>query len=281
MRRSFLFVPANDAKRIARVHERGADAVILDLEDAVAAADKDTARTGVGAIAQELAAKDVDVFVRINTAWSAAFEDLKAVVGPGVRGVIAAKVSDSAQARVLGELIRELEATRGLEAGSVELIALIESAEGLQRAAQIAAVPHITGLALGSEDLSVQLGVAPNADCLDLPCKQIALAASTRGLMALGAPVSIAEFRDLDAYAAAMDKARRIGMTGVFCIHPAQVEVANARFAPSEAELSEARGVLGAWAQAEREGRAVVAYNGRMIDAPVVARARRLVELTR
>lgn len=278
MRRSFLFTPANDAKRIARVHERGADAVILDLEDAVALSDKEIARAGIGVIAHELAGRGVDVFVRINSPWLMAVEDLKAAVSAGVRGVVAAKVSDAGQARVVGDMIRELEADRQLTSGTTELIALIESAEGLQRAAEIACVPHITGLALGSEDLSVQLGVAPSADSLDLPCKLIALAAAPRGLMALGAPVSIAEFHDLDAYAAAMDCARRIGMTGVFCIHPAQVEIANARFAPSEAELSEARGVLEAWAQAEREGRAVIAHNGRMIDAPVVARARRLVE---
>lgn len=278
MRRSFLFCPANDAKRLDRVHERGADAVIIDLEDAVSAADKETARAGVPAIARDLAAKGAQVFVRINATWTSAFEDLKVAVTPGVQGVVAAKMSDAGHARVLGEIICELEAVRGRAPGTLELVALIESAEGLQRAGEIARVPQITGLALGSEDLSVQLGVAPNADSLDLPCKQIALAAASRGLMALGAPVSIAEFRDLDAYAAAMDRARRIGMTGVFCIHPAQVEIANARFAPSEVELVEARGVLEAWAAAQREGRAVVAFDGRMIDAPVVARARRLVE---
>jgi citrate lyase subunit beta/citryl-CoA lyase len=278
MRRSFLFTPANDARRIAHLHERGADAVILDLEDAVALSDKEIARAGLGVIAHELVGRGVDVFIRINAPWLMAVEDLKAAVSAGVHGVVAAKVSDPGQARVVGEMIRELEVERQLTAGTTELIALIESAEGLQRAAEIASVSHVSGLALGSEDLSVQLGVAPSADSLELPCKLIALAAAPRGLMALGAPVSIAEFRDLEAYAAAMDCARRVGMTGVFCIHPAQVEVANVRFAPSEAELSEARGVLEAWAQAERESRSVIAYKGRMIDAPVVARARRLVE---
>jgi citrate lyase subunit beta/citryl-CoA lyase len=160
------------------------------------------------------------------------------------------------------------------------VIALVETCAGVLDAAAIAAVPGLTGLALGSEDLSVELGVAPSAASLDLPCKQIALAAASRGLMALGAPVSIAEFRDLDAYAAAMDAARAIGMSGVFCIHPAQVEIANARFAPSETELADARAILAAWEAAQREGRAVVSLNGRMIDAPVVKRALRLVGRT-
>lgn len=277
MYRSFLFVPANDEKRIARVHERGADAVILDLEDAVAAADRENARAGVRAIAAALRAKGVRVFVRINSSWRAALSDLEASLSADVAGIIAPKVNDAAQARVVAEMLREVEAARGVEAGATQLIALVETSAGVLDAAAIASTPGLTGLALGSEDLSVELGVAPSAASLDLPCKRIALAAASRGLMALGAPVSIAEFRDLDAYAAAMDAARAIGMTGVFCIHPAQVEIANARFAPSESEFADARAILSAWDAAQAKGQAVVSLHGRMIDAPVVKRALRLV----
>lgn len=277
MYRSFLFVPANDEKRIARVHERGADAVILDLEDAVADADKDKARGGVRAIAAGLRVKGARVFVRINSSWRAVLADLEASLSADVAGIIAPKVNDAAQARVVAEMLREVEAARGLAAGATQLIALVETSAGVLDAAAIASTPGLTGLALGSEDLSVELGVAPSAASLDLPCKRIALAAASRGLMALGAPVSIAEFRDLDAYAAAMDAARAIGMTGVFCIHPAQVEIANARFAPSESELADARAILSAWDAAQAKGQAVVSLHGRMIDAPVVKRALRLV----
>ena len=277
MYRSFLFVPANDEKRIARVHERGADVVILDLEDAVAAVDKDHARKGVRAIAAGLHSRGARVFVRINSSWRAALADLEASIGADVAGVIASKVNGAAQARVVAEMVREVELARDLEAGVTQLIALVETSAGVLDAAAIAAVRGITGLALGSEDLSVELGVAPSAASLDLPCKQIALAAASRGLMALGAPVSIAEFRDLDAYAAAMDSARAVGMTGVFCIHPAQVEIANARFAPSKSELADARAILAVWDAAQANGQAVVSLNGRMIDAPVVKRALRLV----
>lgn len=278
MRRSFLFVPADDAKRLARVHERGADAVIVDLEDAVGAENKDAARAGVGAAIAALSARGVAVFVRINSPWRMALADLEAAVAPGLSGIVAPKIGDAAQALVLGEMIREVEAARGVGPGATEFIALIESAAGLHNAAAIAAVAHITGIALGTEDLCVELGVAPTASSLDLPCKHIALAAAPRGLMALGAPVSISEFRDIAAYGAGLDEARRIGMTGVFCIHPAQVEAANACFAPTEAELAEARGVLAAWAAAQQKGQSVLSHNGRMIDAPVVARAKRLVE---
>lgn len=262
MYRSFLFVPANDAKRIARVHERGADAIILDLEDAVPADAKAEARAAVPSVAADLAAKGATVFVRVNADWQA---DIEAALSPGVSGIVAPKVRDAKAAREIVAALRP----------GLDFIALIESADGLYEARAIAAVEGVSGLALGSEDLSVELGVSPNADSLDLPCKMLALAAATRGLMALGAPVSIGEFRDLGAYSAAVALARRIGMTGAFCIHPAQVAIVNAGFAPSAAEIEDARAILAAWDGAG--GRGVVAHGGRMIDAPVVARARRML----
>lgn len=264
--RSLLFVPANDEKRIARVHERGADAVILDLEDAVAFEAKQAARAALGHVAAQLAAKGVTVFVRVNADWR---NDLDAALTSGVSGIVAPKISDAGAVRALIDAIAAHAPIR-----DIAIIAQIETAVGLFNAASIAA-SGVTGLALGSEDLSLELGVAPTRESLDLPCKMIALAAASEGLMALGAPISIGEFRDLEAYESAVGYARRIGMTGAMCIHPAQVVVANEGFRPSEAELVEARAILAAWAARPAQG--VVAFNGRMIDAPVVARARRII----
>jgi citrate lyase subunit beta / citryl-CoA lyase len=276
MYRSLLFVPANDARRLERAHERGADAVILDLEDAVAAQAKRDARAGLRAAAEGLAAKGAQVLVRINTPWREALSDLEAAVCPAVRGVVAPKIDDAARARVVGEMIREVEKGRAMPAAT-QLIALIESAAGLRTAAAIAAVEGVSGLALGSEDLCLEMGVAPGADVLDLPCKLIALAAAPRRQMALGLPVSIAEFRDLEAYGRAVSQARRIGMTGALCIHPAQVAALNSGFAPSAAEIEEAKAITAAWEAAVAEGRAVASHAGRMIDAPVAERARRVL----
>ncbi|QGZ93665.1 HpcH/HpaI aldolase/citrate lyase family protein [Terricaulis silvestris] len=272
MLRSFLFVPAIDEKRLARVHERGADAVILDLEDAVPPEAKAAARAGLRGVAEGLAAKGVKVFVRVNADTPA---DIDAAVCGAVQGIVAPKVRGASQAADIVEAI-------GARANArpVDFIALIESASGIFNAAPIAGVNGVSGLALGSEDLTAELGVAPTADSLDLPCKMIALAAATRGLMALGAPVSIGEFRDLDLYRNAIALARRVGMTGTFCIHPAQVAVANDGFAPSPAELDEARALLAAWREAEATGVGVIAHGGRMIDAPVVARAKRLLGIS-
>lgn len=194
-----------------------------------------------------------------------------------MQGVVAPKVRDTAQAQIVGEMIREIEDARGMRRGETNLIALIESPAGIQNAAAIAAVHGVSGLALCSEDLGADIGVAPPRAVLDLPCKLLALAAASRSLMALGAPISIAAYGDLDAYRAAIAEARGIGMNGVMCIHPAQVEIANAGFAPSDGDLETARAVIAAWDAAQAAGRAVAAHSGRMIDAPVVAQARQVL----
>lgn len=276
MYRSLLFVPANDAKRLERAHERGADAVILDLEDSIAPEAKQGARAGLRAAAESLAARDVVVFVRVNASWREAMADLEAAICPAVRGIVAPKVDDAARARGVGEMIREVERARAM-APATELIALIESASGLRNAAAITDMEGVSGLALGSEDLCLELGVAPRPEALDLPCKLLALAAAPRRLMALGLPVSIAEFRDLEAYRRAVSQARCIGMTGALCIHPAQVAALNSGFAPSATEIEEAKAILAAWKAAVAEGRAVASHAGRMIDAPVAERARRVL----
>lgn len=277
MYRSLLFVPADDDKRVAHVHERGADGVILDLEDAVAPEAKDKARAGVRATAEALGAKGAVVFVRINAPWRTALADLDAVLGPAVTGVIAPKVRDAAQARTMGEMLRECEAAHGVDAGATQLIALIESVAGVHNAMAIAGVANVSGLALGSEDFCAEVGVAPGGGVLDLPCKLLALAAASRGLMALGVPISIGAFRDTDAYRAAIAQARAIGMNGALCIHPAQVEIANAGFTPGVTELAQARAIVAAFMTAQAAGRAVTSLDGRMIDAPVVAQARRVI----
>jgi citrate lyase subunit beta/citryl-CoA lyase len=263
--RSLLFVPADDAKRIERVHERGADVVILDLEDGVAPESKGVARAALSEAAARIVAHGAKVFVRVNTDWR---DDLAVALTPALSGVVFPKLNNAATAR-------DAVAAVGARAA---VIVLIESAEGLFNAPAIAAVEGVSGLALGGEDLCVELGVAPSEDALDLPCKLIALAAATRGLAAIGAPVSISEFKDLDAYRQAIGKARRIGLTGALCIHPAQVAIANSGFMPTDAEVEHARAIVETWERRGAEG--VIVVDGRMVDAPVVARAQRVIAQT-
>lgn len=275
--RSLLFVPADNPSRQQKAATVGADAVILDLEDGVAADAKASAREGIAAAATQLHDAGVTVTVRINTGWQAVMADLNAAVCPAVSAIMLPKVESAAHAEVIGEMLGEFEVERGLPLGSIGLIALIESPAGLTALDDIAKVERVIGLALGPEDFSLELGVCPTPNLLDYPARQIALAASSRHLMALGVPISIAEFRDMDAYTAAAVHGAEIGINGALCIHPNQVTAANQCFKPSDEAIEQAKAILDAWEQAKQQGQAVTALNGQMIDLPVAERAERLL----
>lgn len=273
--RSALFVAANDVARIAKIHTRGADAVILDLEDAVPAADKPVARASIVATAEQLAALGQTVAVRINSNWCDAVADLEAAVLATVTALVVPKVECPHRLAVVAEMIFEWEVARGLPVGKIGVIALIESPAALARMAEIAAVPRVTGLALGTEDFSLALGVAPTPQSLDLPCRLLALAAAERELMALALPISIGAFDNDAAYANAISNARAVGLTGALCIHPKQVAALNAGFAPSERDLADAQAIVAAW---DARGNVnAIKLGDRMIDPPVAERARRLL----
>jgi citrate lyase subunit beta/citryl-CoA lyase len=273
--RSALFVAANDAARIAKIHTRGADAVILDLEDAVPAADKPAARAAVVATAEQLVALGQTVAVRINSNWLDAVADLEAAVLATVTALVVPKVECPHRLAVLIEMIGEWEAARALPAGGIGVIALIESPAALSRMTEIAAIPRVTGLALGTEDFSLALGVAPTPQSLDLPCRLLAFAAAERELMALALRISIGAFDDDAAYANAIANARAVGLTGALCIHPKQVTALNAGFAPNEQEIVEAEAIIAAWDA--RGSVNAIKLGDRMIDPPVAARARQLL----
>lgn len=270
---SLLFVPADNPKLLAKVHQCGADAIVLDLEDAVLPAGKPEGRLGLPDQIDRLHGLGLPVLVRINGAWRDVAADLEAAVRRGMTALMVPKVEDAGALRVLSSMIGEWEVERGLMPGAIGLVALIESPLGLQRLTNIAQAPRMAALALGSEDFALALGVEPTEAALAMPCRQIALAAAAQGLSALGLPGSLAEFRDLDAYRALVAQARAVGLSGVLCIHPAQVAVVHEAFAPSPRDIEWARGVETAWKQAQAEGLGTTSLAGRMIDRPVAERA--------
>jgi len=274
--RSLLFIPAQDDRRLEKAHTRGADALVLDLEDAAPAHAKADARASVAAAAQRLKGLGQHVVVRINAAWRLAFADIEAAVQRDVDAIIVPKAEDPARLSLLSDLIGEWEAARRLPMGRIGVIALVETPLGLSALTDLARHPRTIGLALGPEDLSAALGAPPSAASLDLPCRMVALAAATRRLQALGLPASIADFQDLDAYAEAARVAKSFGMTGSLCIHPRQLEVLNQVFSPGAAEVEQARQILEAWNDHGGEG--VASLDGRMIDRPVALRAERILQ---
>ncbi|MBA15834.1 MAG: CoA ester lyase [Sphingomonas sp.] len=272
--RSLLFVAADDRVRLAKVAGRGADAVILDLEDAVPPDRKDAAREGLPEVVETLAGQ-CPLVVRVNGSWLEMIADLAVATCSGVAAIMIPKVENGMRLHAVAEIVAELSEKAGL-AAPPGLIALVESPAGIAEADAIAAVPGVIGLALGTEDFSLALGVPPTPAALELPCRELALAAARYGRMALGLPVSIATIDDEAAWRAAAVKARAIGMTGALCIHPRQLGVANTGFAPTAAEVDNARRVLDAWAEAQGAG--VIQLDGRMIDRPVMLAAQRIVD---
>lgn len=257
--RALLFVPGHRADRFDKALAAGASAVIIDLEDAVAPADKDAARaTLAGWLRPEHA-----VIVRINSADTPWFADDLALCGaPGVAGVMVPKSERP-------ETLAQVRA-----AGARGLLPLVESAAGIANLDALARAPGVWRLAFGSIDLQVDLGLKDATEDELLPLRlQLVLASRLAGI---GAPVDgvSTAIDDADRLQQDVARARRLGFAGKLCIHPKQVALVQAGMAPSAAELDWARRVIDASAAA---GGAALAVNGKMVDKPVLLRAQAIL----
>lgn len=276
--RSLLFVPAHIAKFTDKAHQRGADACILDLEDGVALTHKGLARQAAGIAAQVIDAHGTDVLVRINVLEDGGLADLQAVIGPAVCAVVLPKVASAEGVRAVAAELDRLEAQRGMVLGQTLILAQIEDVAALPHLDEIASSSsRLLGMSLGPEDFCVSAGMQPVPETLFWPNQQVAFACRRAGILPFGFPGSIADFSDLPRFRQTIVQARQLGMVGAFCIHPGQVEVLNEELTPSAAEVEYAQGLLAEHACVEVEGRGAFAYRGKMIDAPVVARAREVL----
>ena len=276
--RSMLFIPVLNERFLARAAERDADAIQLDLEDAIPPDQKDEARKAVPSAAARLAQQGLDVVVRINRPWRQAVADIEASVGPDVGCLTLPKVPDASHVRAIAEILDELEHERGLAAGHTRLVVMIETAEGLLNMASIAAAhPRILGLIIGAEDLALSLGAMPTYDTLYIHNAQAVVAARAAGIQPIGFVGTIADYADEAKFRQTVNQAREMGFTGGFCIHPKQVPILNEVFAPSASEIDWARGVLSAFDDALAKGLGAVAFRGAMIDLPVADRARAII----
>ena len=276
--RSLLFVPANNGRFIDKAHTRGADAIILDLEDSVPARERPDARRKLMQSVELAARGGADVLVRINAQPDESAADLEAAVHTGVAALLVPKVEDAETLHGLSAHVALLEAQRGMTIGGVRFVVLVESAAGLLHAEAIArADVRNVALELGGEDFALSTGMLPDAETLALP-KQMALyAARAAGLMPLGILGSIADYADLDAYRATAERSRRFGFEGAACIHPSSVPILNDVFTPSPAQAAHARRLVDAYADARRAGSGAVSVDGKMVDVPVVERAQALL----
>ncbi|WP_159996764.1 CoA ester lyase [Roseomonas sp. 18066] len=277
--RSGLFVPVNVERFLAKASSRGADVIQLDLEDSIAPADKAEARRAVGpAVTRLLAEGRSDVFIRINQPLELAIRDLEAAVLPGVAGITVTKAEGPDHIRLLDELVTRLEQRRGIAAGTLRFVILIEAPGPLQRAHAIAAAsPRNFALSLGSEDYATAVGGEPGPELLHFPKMQILQAARAHGLQPFGTLGGVAGFADTEGQVQAVRRAATLGFTGSSAIHPAQIPALNAGFTPSAEAVARAGTIVALDAEAAAAHRGAWAFEGKMIDIPIVERAQALL----
>lgn len=276
--RSLQYVPAHVEKYVQTAHTRGADAIILDLEDSVPWDHKVRAREGVGRAAGIVGQAGADVLVRINNHPELIAADIAAAVGPEVVALYAPKVDSVEQVRCIAGAIDAAERQQGLPAGRTGLVLIIESAAGfLNMAALAKASSRVVAICLGGEDFALDLGMESADDTLFMPKQQVVIAAAAAGVMPLGLVGGIANFSDPEAYRELAVRSRRFGFVGASCIHPSQVPLLNEAFAPSPEEVELARRTVEGAERAEREGRGAFSLDGKMVDAPIVRRAENLL----
>lgn len=282
--RSFLFAPGNHPRRVEKALTLGADAVILDLEDAVAQSEKAaTRKTVVEALARPRSCKG---YVRVNgigTQWC--LGDLLAVVQPGVDGIVLPKVESAADLRTVDWLITNLERERGLPPGGIDLLPIIETAAGFSRLDRILGARslqdypgpwRVKRLTFGAADFTADVGMTWTPGEEELTELRIRLIVASRA-GGIEPPIDTVwiHLKDAAGLRASVERSLRLGFQGRMCIHPDQVGVVNEIFTPSVAEVERAQKVVEAFRAAEAAGIASIQVDGLFVDYPVVQRARR------
>jgi citrate lyase subunit beta / citryl-CoA lyase len=276
--RSMLFVPVTVPKFVAGAAARGADAIILDLEDSIPVAEKLRARDVLQEAAEAVARNGADVLVRINRPWRQALRDIEAAVSPRIGALMLPKTESADHVAMIAEIVSELEAERGMVPGTTTFVAMIETASAFFRMVEIArSSTRLVAMTLGAEDFALSVGMLPEAEALLHPKQQMIIAARAAGILPLGFLGTVADFRDLEAFRATIRRSRRLGFLGASCIHPAQVAILNEEFRPAADEVRDAERIVAAYAQAVAAGTGAIELGGKMVDVPIVERARQLL----
>jgi citrate lyase subunit beta / citryl-CoA lyase len=275
-RRSALILPINVPRFVERAHLRGADAIVLDLEDSVPPAEKANARKLIPEALRQVARGGGEVAVRVNNEPALLFDDIDAAIQPGLDSIALPKAESADQIyQVVGQ-IAALESHRGIPIGHVKLSLAIETPRGLLAARAIAETSdRIATMSVGVEDYCLELGVEPSDDGMELlyPVSKLVTICKAAGITPTGLLGSIADFRDIAAFEGAALRARRLGCLGAGCIHPDQVTVLNRVFSPDPAKVEYAERVVTAFEDGVRRGTASVNVDGKMVDVPVYKRA--------
>lgn len=276
--RSILYVPGNVPKFIDKAHERGADCVLVDLEDSVQPAQKPEARAMLPETLKKVVRGGADVAVRINRPLRLAMPDIEAAVRPGLSALFITKTEGVQHLRLLDEAVSELERERGLPVGGIGFAAMIEHPRAMAHLHDIAEHgPRVIAMMLGGEDFALETGSVPGDETLELPKRLVAFAAQAHDVAMIGILGTVADYSDPAAYKKSAERARRFGFSGGTCVHPGLVTALNEAFTPSSDEVAHAIRLIQADAEAAAAGRGSFRVDGKMIDIPVIERARKLL----
>jgi len=289
--RSWMFVPGNRQRMIEKSLGVAVDAVMMDIEDGVAPAEKDIARQQIAACLDQVAAQlksgksphTPARFVRINAVGhERSRDDLAAVVRPGLEGLVVPKVETADQIRSVSQILDHRELELGLTQGTVRILAAVESPQGLFNAFAIAtASSRVTGLLFGAEDFSRELNLPlrREGEARDLIYARSSLVTAAACAHVQAVDGVWPDLQDTEGLKVFALQSRRLGFSGISVIHPTQVEIANAAFTPAAEEIDYARRVLKAFDEARARGEGAVAFGGQLLDLPIVDRARQTLDL--
>lgn len=283
MRRSMLFIPGNTPNLLMNADILGSDAIILDLEDAVSPAEKDAARILVRNALKTLGYRGVEVIIRINPTETEFWKrDLEAVLPLRPSMIMPTKVSGPEVVREVSDYMSILEQREGIPVGTVKLIPLIETAFGVENAYAIASAdPRVAAIFLGGEDLTADLQCKRTKEGREIfyARSRMVNAARAAGVEVYDTPFT--DVNDPEGLRADAQLAKSLGFTGKASISPRHVDAINEVFTPTQAEIDYAHEVMDTIAEAKRQGKGVASLRGKMIDAPIVARARQVLEIER
>ena len=279
--RSLIFVPGNRANMLERALGFPADIIMVDLEDSVPPGEKVAARQVASQWIPRLSQAGQRVMVRANSLDTGLTPDeLQALISPDLYGLSVGKTESASDLLEIERLIAPLESGAGLAAGQIKLIPWIESARAIVNVNEMAAaLDRTVGIAFGAEDFTNDMGIQRTDEGHEVYHARctVAIAARAAGIASLDSPY--VAFRNPDGLRADATAARQMGYTGKFAIHPSQVESINELFSPLPEDVAYARRVMDAWHEAEANGRGSLALDDKMVDVPVVKRARNLLAL--
>ncbi|MBI4312115.1 MAG: CoA ester lyase [Chloroflexi bacterium] len=280
--RSLHFIPGNRQDMLTKSGTLPADVLVPDMEDSVPDGQKQQARELIKSLLPTLAQKGQLVMPRINALNTGlAADDLAAIVGPHTYGVTAGKVESPWEIQELSKILDGLERKAGLPIGHTKLVPWLENAKAVLNAHAIASSsPRIAGVAFGAEDFTDSMGVERTDTGAELAYPRAAVAVAARAADVLAIDTPYVNFRDTEGLAREIKSVLPFGFKAKFSIHPVQVEVINKLFSPSEEAIAYARRVIAAWDEAAAKGVGAIALDGKMIDVPVVKRARSLLALS-